>query len=107
MEYKKHDSWKKWTKFRELDINFKQNPFVKAKETTFFPGKNEKILLNKLCDSLKNTVITPKHVTLQIFDISTNYTFDISNNKYNSTHNDACNIISKFYLRGQPIMEYW
>jgi hypothetical protein len=97
MNYKRHDSWNKWTNFRELDINFKRKPFVNAKKTTFFPGKNEKIPLNILCDSLKNAIVTLKHVTLQIFDISNNNTLDISNNNYDSSHNNACNIISKFY----------
>ena len=94
-----HESWKKWTKFRELDIDFKYVLLnrLNIKSTTLFPGKKQKIPLYKLCETIKTKIIEHKSLSLLISDISSNI-FDTSNNiVYEKKHINACNIIINFY----------
>ena len=94
-----HDSWKKWTTFRELDIDFKYvlNNTLNIKNTTLFPGEKQKIPLFHLCESIKAKINETKSLSLLISDISTNILDTSCNIVYEKKHIDACNIIINFY----------
>ena len=92
-------SWETWVRFREISINFNKPPLISLTITppTLFPGKNSKIPLNTLCNSLINKIQPPKHLNLRILDISTNKQVYPSNNVYDVSHVTACDTIIKNY----------